>query len=183
MHIKATFWSDDVFVFDELFFVRGQGNEYTTLDRVRLDNPREVAWFFRRVADLVVSAAARKHLRASCLEPYSKSVWYQFAVRKPTEGDFDGAGVSTDASAIGEGAKDSLQILPIIWFDLVLDNGAVLSHDYAFSTILLRRNALRVPLGRFPHFCGQVSSRYRELKRKRQAYKYLSNQIQQALRG
>lgn len=78
-------------------------------------------------------------------------LWYQFAVMQGEE------------------------LMPVKWFDLVLSNGVVLSHDIAFNTTLVRRNDMPVPLGRFPRGSRRLP-RYRELKLKRRVYKYIANQ-------
>lgn len=148
MYLKTTFWSEDVHVFRELLFVRGHKQDFTVMDRTVLGCASDVSRFFRRVAAFVGSPQAREHLRR-------EDHWYQFAVMQGEE------------------------LLPVKWFDLVLTNGVVLSHDIAFNTTLVERNGRPVPLGRFPRWSdNRRYPRYRELKLKRRAYKFLANQAQ-----
>jgi hypothetical protein len=50
-----------------------------------------------------------------------------------------------------------------------------ISHDHAFSTTMIAKNGIDVPLGKFP-FNKHVSL-YREFKLKARAYKFIANQI------
>ncbi len=68
--------------------------------------------------------------------------------------------------------------IPVVWFDLILQDGTVIRHDKAFWTTLVRKNSVPVPLGKFPHFYkGKRFCIYRENKITSNAFKYIANQI------
>lgn len=68
--------------------------------------------------------------------------------------------------------------VPVVWFDLILHDGTVISHDKAFWTTLVKKNGIHIPLGKFPHFYKDKRfSKYRENKITSNAFKYIANQI------
>lgn len=79
------------------------------------------------------------------------------------------------------------EIMPICWFDLVLDNADVIGRDFAFGTNLIRLNGVIVPLGNFPPFGekkGMSSKRYlylwssnRKHKVFKRAMKFIANRV------
>lgn len=82
--------------------------------------------------------------------------------------------------------RDSNDILPICWFDLVLDNGNVISRDYAFHTDLIQFNGIDIPFGTFPPFeeKGMLPKRIkylwsdrRERKVCKQALTFIANKV------
>lgn len=88
---------------------------------------------------------------------YDDDVWYQFYVLKDDD------------------------LVPIKWFDLIIDEKTTISHDIAFSTTLIKKNGVQVPFGKFPHWYKNWERKkfpaYRELNIKSRAYKYLANKV------
>lgn len=157
MQLTTTFWSDTVKTFGTLLFVKGEvrdgSSQFTTLRQVDLQDLDATATFFRELSKFV--------LLEECRRAYSrKDSWYQFAVMRDGE------------------------VCPLKWFSLVADNGLVLSHDIAFDTTLIQKNGCAVPLGQFPHWSKKRRhSRYRGLKVKSRAYKFISNQVRALARS
>ena len=72
-----------------------------------------------------------------------------------------------------------LKLIPIKWFTLEIGSIEI-SHDIAFETTLIKKNGVDIPLGRFP-FRNKKYPLRREMNIKRNAYKYISNQIMKHL--
>lgn len=89
-------------------------------------------------------------------EVFNSDLYYQFAVMKDGE------------------------ITPIKWFDIVIDDKTVISHDIAFETTIIYKNDIRVALGGFP-FGMKHYAKHREYNVKARAYKYIGNQIKEVL--
>ena len=69
-------------------------------------------------------------------------------------------------------------ILPIVWFDLVINERITVSHDVAFSTVLIKKNNINIPFGKFPMvYKNRRLPIYREFKVKAKAYTFISNLI------
>lgn len=70
------------------------------------------------------------------------------------------------------------KIHPLKWFDFHPNPNTVISHDIAFGTTFIERNGLELPFGKFAFWYKKKSfPLYREFKIKRNAYKYIANQI------
>ena len=107
--------------------------------------------FFKNIAKFVKT----KRVRESILD-YDRKEYFQFALMKDGE------------------------ITPIKWFDLVINDNVVISHDIAFETTLIKKNNQRVGFGHFPMYYWNRNidlPMYRELNVKARAYKYMANQI------
>lgn len=148
MKVTTTFWSEKVHDFHELLFINSKDNKvYFKAD---LKDKQSTCVFFREIAKFIVSASVRADYKNK-----ENNNCFQFAVMKDEK------------------------IKPIKWFDLWLDNKNSISHDVAFSTTLVKKNDLSIPFGKFPIWYNKnkVFSLYRELKVKKNAYKYIANQI------
>ncbi len=148
MKVTTTFWSEKIHEFHELFFINNKDNKI--IFKTDLKDKFATYVFFKEIAKFVVS----KGVRAEYINEESKNC-FQFAVMENEE------------------------IQPIKWFDLWLNEKNSIFHDIAFNTTLIKKNGFLVPLGKFPMFYDEnkVFSRYRELKIKRNAYKYIANQV------
>lgn len=66
---------------------------------------------------------------------------------------------------------------PVKWFTLELDNGVRIDHDFAFSTTLIKKNGFMVPFGGFNFSKWESFARHREINMKRNAYKFIANEV------
>lgn len=114
------------------------------------EHPLKVAQFFKDVAKFMKS---KKVLDTA----FSEKEHFQFAL-----------------------ANEEYPIFPVKWFTFVLDNGDVINHDIAFSTTLIKKNNIRIPFGGFNLSQWESFAKYREYNMKRNAYKFISNQILKA---
>lgn len=106
--------------------------------------------FFKDISKFVKSAMVRKTL----FNDY-RGEYYQFAIICENE------------------------IFPIKWFDLIINERVIISHDIAFETTLIKKNDIVIPFGKFPMWYKEnvKFSKYREFKLKSRAYKYMANQV------
>lgn len=111
------------------------------------DHPLKISKFFKDVSNFMKSKVAR----ASC---HREKEYYQF-VLSSKEHDF----------------------FPVKWFTLWLNNGDTIKHDIAFSVTLIKKNNENLHFGRFNFSDWEKHPKYRELNIKRNAFKYISNQI------
>jgi hypothetical protein len=114
-----------------------------------LTNKFETHLFFKNIAKFVKSKEVRNTINHERVEGY------QFAV-----------------------SENNGEIIFIKWFDLVIDEKNIISHDIAFETTLITKNNVQIPFGRFPmRYKYNSLAKYREFNIKAQAYKYIANQI------
>ena len=64
-------------------------------------------------------------------------------------------------------------LFPICWFTIVINDKLKLDFDTAFNTSLVKRNGVNIPFGKFFTKYGK----YRHIKMKHKAYKFVANQI------
>jgi hypothetical protein len=149
MKVTTTFWSDEVFEFDNLLFINGKTED--VLFEANLNDRFQTIDFFNKISKFVKS---KEFLKTFTGWDYD-SAFCQFAVMK------DG------------------KVTPIKWFDLVISESVKISHDIAFETTLIHKNDLQIPFGKFPMWYkeGKKFPKYREFNLKSRAYKYISNQI------
>jgi len=72
------------------------------------------------------------------------------------------------------------KVMPIKWFDIVVDDKITLSHDIAFSTTLVKKNGISQPFGKFPMWYKERLAFYREFNMKKTVYRYFANQVKKA---
>lgn len=87
------------------------------------------------------------------LRTINSKEWYQFAIE--SEGN----------------------VVPIIWFDIQINEKVKISHDFAFETVIIHKNSIRIDLGNFPLKITKKFPKYREFNIKSKAYKYIANQL------
>jgi hypothetical protein len=150
MKLKTTFWSEQEYEFDKLFYINGKTKEIVF--QTSLDDAFETFCFFKSIARFVKS---KKVLDTVAGNYDDRGDFYQFATIKDDE------------------------ILHIKWFDLVMDDKLTISHDIAFETTLIKKNNQPIPLGKFPHWnkSNKNLPKYREFNLKARAYKYMANQV------
>ena len=108
--------------------------------------PVEIEKFF---ADRVKLAEYYRHGRGK-----DNRRWIQFALYNETTGNF----------------------VPVVWFTVEFDDGEVLYIDKAFDTVLVSKNKVRIPFGRFPIYQKRYPVR-RESNIEKRAFKYLRNRF------
>lgn len=153
MKITTTFWSDHVLEFSKLLYINGKNQE--VMFEVDLNNKYETYLFFKNIEKFVKSKGVLNTLTNSY---WAKQDYYQFATM------YEG------------------KITPIKWFDLVVNEKLVISHDIAFETTLIKRNGVRIPFGQFPMWYyynkpARKLPKYREFKIKAKAFKFMANQV------
>lgn len=151
MQIISDNWSKEKIQFDTISFMCFIGhdrNNTKTIATIGKDaNPHEIANFFRSLAKFVYSEKVRKTV-------FSETEHYQFVL-----------------------SNKKFKSFPVKWFTLIFDNGIKIDHDFAFDTVLIKKNDCDVPLGTFPNWNRQkFYPIYREFKLKRNAYKFIANQ-------
>lgn len=154
MKLQTTFWSDTVHTFDKLLYINGRSKEI--IYQADLNNNYQTYLFFKDVEKFVKSKTMRKTIDSDCWN--NRDDFYQFAVI--LEGD----------------------VTHIKWFDLIISDNTVISHDIAFETTLIQKNDVDIPLGRFPMYYYRKYKnpklpKYREFNIKARAYKYMGNQV------
>jgi hypothetical protein len=150
MKLTTTFWTKENHDFCELLFINKKTNEI--IFSTDLNNKTQSSVFFKSIAKLFKSRKFLGEMRS--LWSGKSDVFYQFAVRKNNE------------------------ILNIVWFDLVINERIAVSHDVAFSTVMIEKNKVNIPFGKFPMvYKNRKLPIYREFKVKAKAYKFISNLI------
>lgn len=156
MKITTTFWSEQVLEFDTLLYINGKDKE--VMFKADLKDKYATYLFFKDVANFMKTKTILNTLNNSY---WDKQEYYQFAT-------------------IYEG-----EITPIKWFDLVINDKLIVSHDIAFETTLIKRNGVRIPFGRFPmwYYYNKPAvklPKHREFKIKAKAYNFMANQIKKS---
>lgn len=153
MHIETTNWGKEVIVFHKILYVLTTYDEdhnqtfHTIKEISLLESKEKIVKFFSDVSKMQKSKQHR--------DSYFKNTeHYQFFL-------------------------DSAEhpMFPVKWFNLILDNGVNISHDIAFDVTLIRKNKMIIPFSRFFPSEFQKRSKYHELIVKRNAYRYIANQI------
>lgn len=139
--------------FDRICFVhyRSESSMYVpiVIDSIHKDaSALEFQRFFNKLSKVVCSAKHREVYRTR-----EKSGYFQYVLSN----------------------KDYPQF-PVCWFTLILDNGVEIKHDIAFGNTLIYRNGLKV-FGPKSLIDRRNWTKYTELKIKKKAYKFISNQI------
>jgi hypothetical protein len=148
MKIETTFWSEKKHSFDNLLYIK-KSSKSNKCEIVFKANLSDKFDTYKFLKE-ISDFVISKELR----ESYHKDeVYYQF------------------------GVLDGEEIIPIKWFDLVIDDQNKISHDIAFETTLIWKNDIELNFGRFPMYLKGRYSMYRGLKIKQKVYKYLANQI------
>lgn len=153
MKLTTTFWSKEVHEFSNLLYINGSTNEIVF--EADLGDLQSTYGFFQNLSRFVKSKAVQRTIYADYCK---KETYYQFAVQKDNE------------------------IIPIKWFNLVISDKCVISHDIAFDTTLIKKNNLRQTFGNFPHYYYNKNpstqlAKYREFNVKSRAFKYIANQL------
>lgn len=153
MKLTTTFWSDKVHVFNKLLYIKGNTNEI--IFEADLNDVFTTFVFFKEIAKFVKSPTVLKTIDS---DGWEKQDYYQFAV------------------------IDGNEIVPIKWFELVVNDNLILSHDIAFETTLIKRNNVVIPFGRFPSYYYYKNPnvklpKHREFNIKSKAYKFIANQV------
>lgn len=156
MKITTTFWSDQVLEFDTLLYINGNTKE--VMYQADLNDKYATYLFFIDIAKFVKSKAVLNTINGNA---YDNQEYYQFATIYEE------------------------QITHIKWFDLVINDKLVISHDIAFETTLIKRNDVRMSFGYFPmwyyyHKNNPKLPKYREFKIKARAFKFIANQIKKS---
>lgn len=150
MKLVTTFWAKETHDFCELLFINNKTEEIIL--STDLNNKMQSSVFFKSVARLLKTRKFLAEMRS--LWNGKSDVFYQFAVRHNND------------------------ILPIVWFDLVINERITVSHDVAFSTVLIKKNNINIPFGKFPMvYKNRRLPIYREFKVKAKAYTFISNLI------
>lgn len=150
MKIISDNWGKNKIEFDNISFVyfnRKENTQHTVFKIHRTASSLEISLFFKKLSQFIYSRSARKTL-------FSEGEYYQFVLSNKEHDWF-----------------------LVKWFSLVFDNGIQIDHDIAFSTTLIKKNNMIVPLGSFPNWNKNKYPVYRQFKIKRNAYKFISNQV------
>lgn len=153
MKLSTTFWSNEVHDFSLIFFIKSNTKEI--LFKADLTNPWDSYVFFHTISKYIKSKKVKHNYATKSYEDrdcYQFAVWFQD------------------------------KITPIKWFNLVINDKVILSHDIAFSTTMIRRNCIDIPFGRFSHYSKGNKKKYpiyREFNIKARAYKYMANQVKE----
>lgn len=156
MKITTTFWSDQVLEFDTLLYINGKNKE--VMFKADLNDKYATYLFFKEVAKFMKT---KKVLNTINNSYWDKQEYYQFATM------YEG------------------EICPIKWFDLVINDKLIVSHDIAFETTLIKRNGVSIPFGRFPmwYYYNKPAAKlpkHREFKIKAKAYNFMANEIKKS---
>lgn len=154
MKLQTTFWSDKVETFEQLLYINGRTEEI--IYQTDLSNAFDTYLFFKNIAKFVKSKKVRDTIHFN--EWTREDDYFQFATIVDNK------------------------ITHIKWFDLVVADNLVVSHDIAFETTLIKKNGIKLSFGQFPfvyyNYKKNVKlSKYRELNIKAKAYKYMANQV------
>lgn len=154
MKITTTFWSDKVQEFSKLLYINGNTKEI--IFEADLNDVFATYNFFKNIAKFVKSPTVLKTVDKNC---WKGDDYYQFAVIHENE------------------------IWHIKWFNLVINDNIVISHDIAFETTLIKKNDVSIPFGKFPMWYRKNTKlpKYREFNIKARAYKYMANQVKKYL--
>lgn len=141
--------------FDTIMFVHyKRTNNYTFEDSKTVikkvsihDSHFKIAQFFKEVSDLMKTKVMRDSL-------WSETEHYQFVL-----------------------SSKEYEFFPVKWFTLWLDNGDKIDHDIAFSVTYITKNGIDIPFGRVNFSNWEKFPKYRELNMKKNAFKYIANQI------
>lgn len=151
MKLKTTFWSENVNEFDKIFYINGSTEEI--MFQADLNNALNTYLFFKNIAKFVKSKKVLNNMNSNS---FKSSEYYQFAI-------------------ILKG-----KIKHIKWFDLVIQENLIISHDIAFETTLLKRNNVNLYFGRFTINYQKKMPKYREFNIKSRVYKYMANQVKKS---
>jgi hypothetical protein len=152
MKLRTTFWSEEVHEFDKIFYINGATEQI--MFQADLNNPWNTYLFFKNIAKFVQS---KKVLNTINANPFQGHEYYQFAIMR------DG------------------KITHIKWFDLIIQENLVLSHDIAFETTLMKKNNIALSFGKFPMSYQKKLPKYREFNIKARVYKYMANQVKKQI--
>lgn len=156
MKIYTTNFSKETIEFNTIMFVhfeRTDGYHETKkiLNSISVnDHPLKVAAFFENISNLMKTKKVRKSI-------FSGKEHFQFVL-----------------------SNEDFENFPVKWFTLELDNSIKISHDIAFETTLIKRNDVLIPFGRFNLYSRHKLALYREYNMKRNAYKFISNEIEKS---
>lgn len=158
MKLTTTFWSKEIHTFDKLLFINGTTQKIVV--EADLNNSFKTYLFFKEISKFVKSPEMLKTLNAETWT--AKEDYYQFAVMRDNE------------------------ICHIKWFDLIINENCVISHDIAFETTLIKKNGISLSFGHFPMYYYHKNEnaqlpKYREFNIKSRAYKYMANQVKKSL--
>lgn len=151
MKLTTTFWSEKIEEFDNLLYINGATKEI--MFQTKLGDALETYNFFKNIAHFAKTKQVLKTVDNIC---WNNEIYYQFAVQAENK------------------------IIPIKWFDIVLNEKVKISHDIAFETTLIHKNEIQISFGRFPLSSQRKYPKYREFNIKSRAYKYIANQIKKA---
>lgn len=160
MKLQTTFWSEKVHDFNTLLYINGRTKEI--IYQTDLNNAFQTYLFFKNIEKFVKSKKMRDTIDSDGWN--GRDDFYQFAVI------FDN------------------EITYIKWFDLVIHDQLIISHDIAFETTLIKKNGLDIPLGRFPMYYYRTQNnpklpKYREFNIKAKAYKFMANQVKRLFKN
>lgn len=155
MKLKTDFWSEEKFEFDKLMYI--QGNSKQIMFEADLNSVWSTYRFFKDIEAFVKTRKVRKTLFNDI---WKNQEYYQFAV-------------------VMEG-----KIIPVKWFDLIIDANTIISHDFAFDTTLVQKNNRYLSFGAFPmHIHHKKLPLYREFNIRSRAYKYIANEVKRYLKN
>lgn len=158
MKLSTTFWTDQVCEFSELLYINGKTKE--VIFNTDLTDRYQTYLFFRNLSKFVQTPKVLKTVDSN---GWGEMDYYQFAVR---DVNYEGG------------------VCPIKWFDLVITDNLIVSHDIAFETTLIKRNGVEMSFGVFPNWCKTSKlPKYREFNIKSRAYKFMGNQVKKSFKG
>lgn len=156
MKIISDCCSKDKVYFDSIMFVHFDthtNQNYKVIDKVSKDaSLLEISHFFKKIAKFICSREARQVYRHK-----GELGHFQFML-----------------------SSERFKEFPVKWFTLEFDNGIVINHDIAFCQIYIYKNGHRVYFNSY--FNDRITKnrkyvKYLELKNKRNAYKFIANQV------
>lgn len=142
--------------FDTIMFVKfkrvsSYESDKTVVKKVSIhDSNIKIAHFFKEVSDFMKTNTMRK----SCWTDCNEEEHYQFVL-----------------------SNEEYDFFPVKWFTIYLNNGDKIEHDIAFSITYITKNGIDIPFGRTNFSSKRKYPIYRELNIKRNAFKYIANQI------
>lgn len=156
MKLQTTFYSDKIETFEQLLYINGRTQEI--MFQTDLNNVFQTYLFFKNLAKFVKTKKVRDTIKFDAWS-YNDD-YFQFATVVENK------------------------ITPIKWFDLIVSDKNVISHDIAFETTLIKKNKRRLSFGQFPMVYYNRNEnvklpKYRELNIKARAYKYMANQVKE----
>lgn len=150
MKVSTTFWSKEVYYFNELLYINNRSDEI--IFRTDLHNKQKTLAFFKAIIKFMKTKRFVLSMRNLYLNKANDC--YQFAVM------FEG------------------NIVPITWFNLEINKEIKISHDVAFETTLIKRNNVQIPFGKFAmNYKNKTLPIFREFKIKIKVYKFILNVI------